>query len=126
MALVSLRSIPTQTKVPALPFGNRLGQDALAALKEKTPGKAGAANVIPYILSGDRSDWTLGNIMESSIQVHERRDTHHQERPGRVVLPEPGCTLPRISQPDNHLRKNVPNADTLRHMPRDIASRQKV
>jgi putative aldouronate transport system substrate-binding protein len=50
-----------------LPATTQQYYDALVAFKEKDPGKVGAANVIPYILSGDRPDWTLGNIMEAFI-----------------------------------------------------------
>jgi putative aldouronate transport system substrate-binding protein len=41
--------------------------NALAAFKERDPGRVGAANVIPYILAADRPDWILGNIMDAFI-----------------------------------------------------------
>jgi putative aldouronate transport system substrate-binding protein len=50
-----------------LPATTQQYYDALAAFKEKDPGKVGAANVVPFILASDRPDWNLGNIMESFI-----------------------------------------------------------
>jgi putative aldouronate transport system substrate-binding protein len=41
--------------------------DTLVAFKEKDPGKVGASKVIPFTLTGDRVDWSAGNIMEAFI-----------------------------------------------------------
>jgi putative aldouronate transport system substrate-binding protein len=50
-----------------LPATTQQYYDALVAFKERDPGRVGAANVIPFILSSDRPDWNLGNIMEAFI-----------------------------------------------------------
>lgn len=41
--------------------------DALLAFKQKDPGKVGASKVIPFSMTGDRADWSAGNIMEAFI-----------------------------------------------------------
>jgi hypothetical protein len=47
-----LRSIPTQTKVPALPFGNRLRKDALRESRNRQKQNESLTKAMPDFTEG--------------------------------------------------------------------------